>query len=153
MCRVRGSVHSMGMIQEFREFAVKGSVVDLAVGVIIGGAFGKIVDSLVKDVVMPPIGLVLGKVDFNNLYILLSEDKGRGFASLADAQKAGAPVLAYGAFINNVISFLILAFVVFLMVKAMNAARRKEPEPVAVEPEPTPSEALLTEIRDLLKNR
>ncbi|MBX3112283.1 MAG: large conductance mechanosensitive channel protein MscL [Fimbriimonadaceae bacterium] len=142
----------MGLVKEFKEFAVKGSVIDLAVGVIIGAAFGKIVDSLVKDVVMPPIGLVLGKVDFNNLYVLLSTEKGSNFASLADAQKAGAPVLAYGAFINNLISFLILAFVVFLMVKAVNAAKRTEPEPVA-DPAPTPTEELLTEIRDLLKTK
>ncbi|MBS1709785.1 MAG: large conductance mechanosensitive channel protein MscL [Armatimonadetes bacterium] len=140
----------MGMVQEFRDFAVKGNVIDLAVGVIIGGAFGKIVDSMVKDVVMPPIGMVLGKVNFNDMYVLLSTEKGSSFASLADAQKAGAPVLAYGAFINNIISFLILAFIVFLMVKAINSAKKAEPE-VAATPEPTPSEALLSEIRDLLK--
>ena len=140
----------MGIVKEFREFAVKGNVIDLAVGVIIGGAFGKIVDSMVKDIVMPPIGLLLGKVDFNNLFLPLS-DKAATFTSLADAQKAGAPVLAYGAFINNVISFVILAFVVFLMVKAINSAKRTEPEPAP--PAGPTQEELLTEIRDILKSK
>ncbi len=138
-------------MQEFREFAVKGSVIDLAVCVIIGAAFGKIVDSLVKDVIMPPISLVFGKVDFQNMYVLLSTDKGSNFASLADAQKAGAPVIAYGQFINTIISFLILAVIVFFMVKAINSAKRKEEEAPAAPPEPTETEKLLTEIRDLLK--
>ena len=112
------------MLKEFREFAVKGNVIDLAVGVIIGAAFGKIVDSLVADVIMPPLGLALGNVDFTNLFVDLS---GGSFATLADARKAGHAVVAYGAFINTVVNFLILAFVVFLMVRQMNRMKREEP--------------------------
>ena len=109
------------MLKEFREFISKGNVVDLAVGVVVGAAFGKIVDSLVKDIIMPPIGLILGKVDFSNLFISLN---GVHYASLAEAQKAGAPTLNYGMFINNVISFLIVAFAVFLFIKQINRFRR-----------------------------
>ena len=105
------------MWKEFREFAMKGNVIDLAVGIIIGAAFGKIVNSLVNDVIMPPIGLLLGKVDFSNLYINLSE---QSFASLAEATEAGAPIIKYGIFLNNIIDFLIIALVIFLMVKWIN---------------------------------
>ncbi|MGE5392232.1 MAG: large conductance mechanosensitive channel protein MscL [Candidatus Saccharibacteria bacterium] len=110
------------MFKEFREFAVKGNAIDLAVGVIIGAAFGKIVDSLVNDIIMPPLGLLVGKVDFANLFINLS---GRHYPTLAAAKAAGAPVLAYGNFLNVILNFLIIAFVIFLMVKQMNRFRRK----------------------------
>jgi large conductance mechanosensitive channel len=134
----------MSMMKEFKEFASRGSVVDLAVGVIIGGAFGKIVSSLVSDVIMPPIGLVLGKVDFSNLFINLS---GKDVASVADAKKAGLATLNYGLFLNTAIEFLIIAFAVFLLVKQVNRFR-KEPTPAPAEP---PADVkLLTEIRDLL---
>ncbi|WP_029418169.1 large-conductance mechanosensitive channel protein MscL [Brevundimonas bacteroides] len=137
----------MSLFSEFKEFAARGNVVDLAVGVIIGAAFGKIVTSLVEQVVMPPIGLVLGRVDFSNLrWVLAPEDPA------TDAVEEVA--IQYGAFINTVIQFLIVAFVVFLMVKAINNLRRTEaakPDPAPAIP--TPSEALLAEIRDELKAR
>lgn len=110
------------MIKEFKEFAVKGNAIDLAVGVIVGAAFGKIVDSLVKDIIMPPFGLVAGKVDFSNLFVALGENK---FATLAEAQAAGAPTLNYGLFINAVINFVIVAFAIFIMVRQINRFRRK----------------------------
>jgi large conductance mechanosensitive channel len=118
----------MGMIKEFREFAVKGNVVDLAVGVIIGGAFGTIVKSLVDDVIMPPAGLALGGVDFRDLFLTLRDGaKAAGpYPTLAAAKEAGAVTINYGAFVNNVISFLIVAFAVFLLVRAINALKRKE---------------------------
>jgi large conductance mechanosensitive channel len=119
----------MGMIKEFKEFAVKGSVLDLAVGVIIGAAFGKIVSSLVDDVIMPPIGLLLGKVDFANLFWNLSGKP--GVLTVAQAKAAGVPTINYGIFLNNVISFLIVAFVVFLIVKQFNRLRRGEEKPAA----------------------
>ena len=118
----------MGMIKEFKEFAVKGSVLDLAVGVIIGAAFGKIVSSLVDDVIMPPIGMALGKVDFANLFWNLGD---KPVATVAAAKAAGVPTINYGIFLNNVISFLIVAFVVFLIVKQFNRMRRQEPAPAA----------------------
>lgn len=149
----------MSLSKEFREFAVKGSVVDLAVGVIIGGAFGKIVTSFVEDIVLPPIGKLLGGFDFTNAYLPLDAKvkqaaeqaaaSGQAFG-LADAKKAGA-VLAYGNFLNTVVQFAILAFVVFLLVRSINKLR-SEPEPVAPEG-PAPDVALLTEIRDLLAKR
>src|SRR5215212_3570529 len=109
------------MLEEFKKFALRGNVVDLAVGVIIGAAFGKIVDSLVKDVIMPPIGLALGRVDFVNLFWVLRAPPGGGdYATLEAAQKAGAVTINYGVFVNNLISFVIVAWVVFLMVKVMN---------------------------------
>ena len=121
------------MFKEFREFAARGNVIDLAVGVIIGAAFGKVVTSLVNDVIMPPIGLVIGRVDFRNLYISLD---GQTYASLAEAQKAAAPTINYGVFINTAIEFLIVAFVVFLLVRQIN---RMYPPPVAaVETKPCP---------------
>ena len=113
----------MGFVKEFREFAVKGNVMDLAFAVIIGAAFGKIVDSLVKDVLMPPVGLLLGGLDFSNYFVTL---KGEKFATLAEAQAAGAVTLNYGMFVNAIVSFLIVAFVIFLVVRRMNAAQRKE---------------------------
>ncbi len=137
------------MIAEFREFAVKGNVVDMAVGIIIGGAFGTIVKSLVSDIIMPPIGLLLGGVDFSDLFIVLSGD--RDYASLAEATEAGAATLNYGLFINNVVSFLIVAFAVFLLVKVVNQLKRKE-EAAAPPPVAPPEEViLLREIRDSLK--
>ena len=132
------------MFTEFKEFIAKGSVIDLAVGVIIGAAFGKIVTSLVDDVIMPPIGKLLGNADFANLYIPLA---GQTAKTLDEAKKAGA-VIAYGAFINSIIQFLIIAFVIFLMVKAINKMRREKAETPAA---PPAEEVLLMEIRDLLK--
>jgi len=111
----------MKIAEEFKAFVMRGNVIDMAVGVIIGGAFGKIVASMVSDVIMPPIGLLLGKVDFSNLYINMS---GKTFASLAEAQKAGAPTLNYGLFLNNVINFLIVAFVIFIMIKQINRLQK-----------------------------
>jgi large conductance mechanosensitive channel len=132
------------MFKEFREFIARGNVVDLAVGVIIGGAFGAIIKSLVDQVIMPPIGLVTGGVDFTELKWVLKP---------ADAATKHAEVaIQYGAFINTIIQFLIVAFVIFLVVKAVNNMRREQAvEPPVAPPAPTPSEALLTEIRDLLK--
>ena len=135
----------MSVVEEFREFISKGNVVDLAVGVIIGTAFGKIVTSLVEQVVMPPIGLVLGKVDFSDLKIVL--------APADPANKAAEVAIQYGAFINTIIQFMIVAFAVFMLVKLVNALRRQdaaEPGPAGV-PAPTPTEALLIEIRDALR--
>lgn len=132
----------MGMIKEFRDFAVKGNVMDMAVGIIIGGAFTPIVKSLVGDVIMPPIGYLLGKVDFSKLKLEL-------LAPGADGK--GGVVVSYGNFINTVIAFTITAFAVFLLVKAMNAAKRKEEEAPAAPAAPPAEEVLLTEIRDLLK--
>jgi large conductance mechanosensitive channel len=137
------------MLKEFKEFAMKGNVLDLAVAVIVGGAFGKIVDSFVNDVVMPPIGLMLGGLDFKDLFINLKP--GVEFASLEAAKKAGAPVIAWGAWVTTVINFAIVAFVMFLMVKAMNAAKKEEPAPPP--PGPSSTDVLLTQIRDLLKAR
>lgn len=119
------------MMGEFKKFILRGNVMDLAIGVIIGGAFGKIVSSFVSDIVMPPLGLLLGKVDFTNLYVSLT---GQKYASLADAQAAGAPTLNYGLFINNIIDFLILALVIFLIVRAINRMTvKKEEAPVTRE--------------------
>jgi len=115
------------MLKEFKEFAMRGNVVDMAVGIIIGAAFGAIVNSLVSDVIMPPIGLLLGNVDFSNLYIILREGATAGpFASLVEAKKAGAVTISYGAFINTIINFLILAFVIFLFIRSINKLKRKE---------------------------
>lgn len=116
------------MLKEFKEFALRGNVVDLAVGIIIGGAFGKIVSSFVNDILMPPIGLLLGKVDFSNLFVSLS---GQTFESLDAAKKAGAATWNYGLFINNVIDFLIVAFAIFLVIKQINRLQFKKPEPPA----------------------
>ena len=140
----------MGMLKEFKEFAVKGNVVDMAVGIIIGGAFGTIVKSLVSDVIMPPIGLLLGGVDFSNLFVVLG---GESYESLDAAQQAGAATINYGLFINNVISFLIVAFAVFMLVKGINSLKRKEEAKPAAPPAPSAEEKLLAEIRDELKRR
>jgi large conductance mechanosensitive channel len=114
------------MLREFKEFALRGNVVDMAVGIIIGAAFGGIVNSLVSDVIMPPIGLLLGKVDFSNLYVVLKEGVTAGpFASLAEAKKAGAVTISYGMFINTIINFLILAYVIFLFIRNINKLKRK----------------------------
>jgi large conductance mechanosensitive channel len=135
----------MSFMSEFKEFAVKGNVMDLAVGVIIGGAFGKIVDSVVGDLIMPIVGKIFGGLDFNNYFIPLA---GQAATNLADAKKAGA-VFAYGSFITIVLNFAILAFIIFLMVKQMNKLKREAP-PAA--PAPTPEDVLLLrEIRDSLK--
>lgn len=138
----------MGMMSEFKEFAVKGNVLDMAVGVIIGGAFGKIVSSVVSDILMPPIGLLMGKVDFSSLFIPLTEDaKGK---SLAAAKAAGAATINYGVFLQTLLDFTILAFVIFMVIKQMN--RFKKATPPGPPPAPPKEEVLLTEIRDLLKN-
>ena len=142
----------MSIVKEFKEFAVKGNVMDMVVGVIIGGAFGKIVTSLVGDVLMPVISLVTGGIDFTNLFVNLSDDK--TYKTLAEAQEAGASVFAYGQFIQNIIDFVIIAFCVFLMIKGINRFKKKEEEAPAPAPaEPSKEEQLLTEIRDLLKNK
>lgn len=133
----------MGMIQEFKEFAVKGNVVDMAVGVIIGGAFGKIVTSLVGDVIMPPIGVMMGGVDFSNLAIVLKEA----------VDKNPAVVIIYGKFIQTVIDFVIIAFVIFMAIKGINSLKKKEAEAPAAPAAPPNQEVLLAEIRDLLKNK
>lgn len=112
------------MFREFKEFAMKGNVLDMAVGIILGAAFGKIVTSLVNDILMPPLGLMLGKIDFSNLFISLT---GKAYASLAEAQAAGAPVLGYGKFINTILDFLIVAFAIFLMVRQMNRIQHSGP--------------------------
>jgi large conductance mechanosensitive channel len=144
----------MSFFSEFREFAVKGNVVDLAVGVIIGGAFGKIVDSLVSDVIMPVVGSVFGKLDFSNLYIVLGHSALADGAPLAEAKKAGLPVLAYGNFITVAINFIILAFIIFVMVKQINRVRNSIEPPVAPPAPPTPEDVLLLrEIRDSLAKR
>ena len=144
----------MGFVKEFKEFAMKGNVMDMAVGVIIGGAFGKIVTSLVNDVLMPVVSLCTGGVDFTNLFVKLS---GEGtYNTLAEAQEAGASVMAYGQFIQNIVDFLIVAFCIFLMIKGMNKLNKKkeeEPAPAPEPPAPSKEETLLTEIRDLLKNK
>jgi large conductance mechanosensitive channel len=139
-----------GLFQEFKEFAMRGNVVDLAVGLIIGAAFGAIVNSLVADVIMPPIGLIMGNVDFSDLFINLS---GQDYPSLAAARAAGAPVIAYGSFINAVINFIIVALAIFVLVKGMNQLRRKQAEEPAEPPEAPRQEVLLQEIRDILKAR
>ena len=139
----------MSFLKEFREFAVKGNVVDLAVGVIIGAAFGKIVDSLVADIIMPVAGLVFGRLDFSNLYVVLGTVPAGVANNLADLKKAGVPVLAYGNFITVAVNFVILAFVIFLMVKQINRLKRSQPAPA---PAATPEDILLLrEIRDNLK--
>lgn len=140
----------MSVMKEFREFAVKGNVVDLAVGVIIGAAFGKIVDSLVADLIMPIVGLVFGKLDFSNLYVVLGSVPAGVANNLADLKKAGVAVLAYGNFITVAVNFIILAFIIFMMVKQVNKLRKKEETAPAVAAPPEDI-ALLREIRDSLK--
>ncbi|MGE4268168.1 MAG: large-conductance mechanosensitive channel protein MscL [Deferribacterales bacterium] len=133
----------MSIMQEFRKFAMRGNVVDMAVGIIIGGAFGKIVSSFVADVLMPPIGLLLGNASFSELAITLKEAAG----------EQAAVTLNYGAFIQTVLDFVIMAFAVFMLVKAMNSMKKKEEEAPAAPPAPGKEEVLLTEIRDILKSK
>ncbi|HEY8299784.1 MAG TPA: large conductance mechanosensitive channel protein MscL [Methyloceanibacter sp.] len=138
------------MLQEFKEFALRGNVVDMAVGIIIGAAFSTIVRSLVDDIIMPPIGVVTGGVDFSNMFIALN---GEHYPSLAAARQAGAATINFGLFINNVISFTIVAFVLFMAIKGMNQLRRKQEEDPQSEPPPSREVQLLEEIRDALVKR
>ncbi len=143
------------MLQEFREFAMKGNVVDLAVGVVIGGAFGTIVSSLVSDVLMPPIGLLLGGVDFSDIFLTLKQgaEQPGPYASLEQAKAAGAVTMNVGVFANAVIKFLIVAWAVFLLVRTINRLRREQEAAPAPPPAPPRQEVLLEEIRDLLRTR
>ncbi|HYD77844.1 large conductance mechanosensitive channel protein MscL [Ramlibacter sp.] len=142
----------MGMLKEFREFAVKGSVIDLAVGVIIGAAFTKIVDSLVKDIIMPVISVIGGNLDFSNLFVVLGSIPEGVPRTLADLNKAGVPVFAWGSFVTVVVNFAILAFIIFLMVKQINRLKRAQAEPAAAAPSAPPEDiVLLREIRDSLR--
>lgn len=144
----------MGFFKEFKEFAVKGNVMDMAVGVIIGGAFGKIVSSLVDDIIMPLVGKVTGGANFTDLYCVLGESAAHQEGmSLAAAREAGIPVFAYGNFIQNIIDFLIVALCIFFMIKGMNKLSKKKEEEPAPAPEPSNEEKLLGEIRDLLKKK
>ncbi|MEE2526768.1 large conductance mechanosensitive channel protein MscL [Hyphobacterium sp. HN65] len=138
------------MLKEFKDFAMRGNVVDLAVGFILGGAFSTIVRSLVDDILMPPLGLMLGGVDFTNLFITLGDGE---YATLAAAQEAGAATINYGMFINNVIAFLILAFALFMIIKGMNNMQKKKEEAPAEPPAPPKEQVLLEEIRDLLAKK
>ena len=131
----------MGMMSEFKEFAMKGNVVDMAVGIVIGAAFGKIINSLVQDVIMPPIGVMLGDVDFSKM----------GYVVKEATETAEAVMIKYGAFLNTIVEFIIIAFAIFMVVKGINNMKRKEEEAPAAPPEPTKEETLLGEIRDLLK--
>jgi len=133
----------MGMMKEFKEFAVKGNVIDMAVGIVIGAAFGKIVSSFVADVIMPPIGVLVGGIDFSNL----------AFTIKAAAGDIPAVVISYGKFIQTAVDFTIIAFAIFMVIKGINALKKKEEEKPEAPPEPSTQEVLLTEIRDLLKNR
>ena len=143
----------MSMVSEFREFAVKGNVMDLAVGVIIGGAFGKIVDSVVNDLVMPIIAALIGKPDFSNLFVVLGNAPAGTAMTLDALKKAGVPVFAYGNFLTVVLNFLILAFIIFLMVKQMNKMKREAPPAPVVVVAPPEDVVLLREIRDALNRR
>ena len=138
----------MKIIQEFKEFAIKGNVVDMAVGIIIGGAFGKIVTSLVNDVIMPPIGMIIGGVNFNGLRLVLK-------SATVDAAGVASPEVAinYGAFIQVLFDFIIVAFCIFMMIKGLNSLKKKKEEAPAAPPAPTKEEVLLTKIHDLLKNK
>lgn len=140
----------MSMMKEFRDFAMRGNVLDLAIGVIIGSAFGKIVGSFVGDVMMPVLSLLLGGVDFTGKFISL---KGGSYATLAEAKAANAATLNYGVFLQSVIDFVIVAFVIFLLIKGINATQKKQAAAPAPPPEPSAQEKLLGEIRDLLKSR
>jgi large conductance mechanosensitive channel len=141
------------MLKEFKDFAMKGNVLDMAVGIIMGAAFGTIISSLVADVLMPPLGLAMGGVDFSNMFATLKEGaKAAGpYASLAAAKDAGAVTLNYGVFINAIVSFLIVALSIFMLVKSVNTMKKSEPAPPP--PGPTPDQTLLTEIRDILKQK
>lgn len=143
------------MLEEFKKFAMRGNVVDMAVGIIIGASFGGIVNSLVNDMLMPPLGFVLGKVDFSNLFVVLREGvkAAAPYASVVDAKAAGAVTLNYGLFINAVISFVIVAFAVFMLVRMMNRLQAKKEDKPAAPAEPPRQEKLLAEIRDILKQK
>ena len=141
----------MGMVQEFKDFAVKGNVIDLAVGVIIGGAFGKIVDSVVADLIMPIVGAAFGKLDFSSLFVVLGPIPPGTAGTLDALKKAGVPVFAYGNFITVAVNFAILAFIIFLMVKQINRLKREAPAPAAAPPATPEDVLLLREIRDSLK--
>lgn len=143
------------MIEEFKKFILRGNAVDMAVGIVIGAAFGTIIQSLVADIIMPPIGLILGSVDFSNLFLVLKEGTTAGpYESVAAAKEAGAVTMNWGIFVNTLVSFLIVSAAIFLLIKAMNKMQ-PEPEstPAPAKPEPTPEEVLLGEIRDLLKSK
>ncbi|MGH9254289.1 MAG: large conductance mechanosensitive channel protein MscL [Vicinamibacterales bacterium] len=142
------------MLKEFKEFAMRGNVVDMAVGIIIGAAFGAIVASFVGDVLMPIIGLFLGGVDFSNLFLMLREGATPGpYASLAAAKEAGAVAVGYGVLVNTIVNFLIVAFALFLVIKGMNATKKQQAAAPAPPPEPSKEEVILTQIRDLLARR
>ena len=142
----------MTIIKEFKEFAIKGNVIDLAVGVIIGGAFGKIVDSVVADLIMPVVGLVFGKLDFSNLFLVLGKVPAGTAMTLDALRKAGVPVFAYGNFLTVAVNFIILAFIIFMMIKQINRLKREAPAPAPAAPAPEPEDiVLLREIRDSLK--
>ena len=143
----------MGFVKEFKEFAMKGNVMDMAVGVIIGGAFGKIVSSLVEDIIMPLVSLATGGTDFSNLFVRFGEIPEGVANNYAALKEAGVSMFAYGAFIQNIIDFLIIALCIFLIIKAMNKLSKKKAEEPAPEPEPSAEEKLLGEIRDLLKEK
>ncbi|MBR4737937.1 MAG: large conductance mechanosensitive channel protein MscL [Rhodocyclaceae bacterium] len=140
----------MSFIKEFKEFAMRGNVIDLAVAVVVGGAFGKIVDSLVSDIIMPMVGRLIGGIDFSHFYFDLSFGD---YASMEAAEKAGAPLLKYGLFVNNIINFLIIALAIFVAVKLITKLRREEPPAPAPAPEDPQDVQLLREIRDLLKDQ
>ncbi|MGB5627658.1 MAG: large conductance mechanosensitive channel protein MscL [Woeseiaceae bacterium] len=138
------------MLDEFKSFAMRGNVVDMAVGIIIGGAFGKIISSFVADVIMPPIGMLMGNVDFSQLFINLSDTT---YETLALAKEAGAPTINYGTFLNTVLDFLIIAFAIFMVIRGMNKMKKQEEEKPAEPAKPSEEVQLLTDIRDALKNR
>jgi large conductance mechanosensitive channel len=138
------------MLKEFKAFAMRGNVVDMAVGIIIGAAFGKIVSSFVSDIIMPPIGMMMGNVDFSQLFLNLS---GTEYATLAAAQEAGAATINYGTFINTVLDFIIVAFAIFMVIRGMNKLKKQEEEKPAEPPKPSEEVLLLQEIRDALKNK
>lgn len=140
------------MFKEFKEFAIKGNMIDLAVGVVIGAAFGAIVKSLVDDIIMPPLGLITGNVDFQNMFVVLKDGpKNAGpYATLKEALDSGAVLIKYGTFANTIVSFLIIAFSVFILVKQIQRLQKSAPVPPAA---PTPDQKLLTEIRDILKTK
>ena len=139
------------MLKEFKEFAIRGNVVDMAVGIMIGAAFGAIVTSVVGDVLMPVVGLFLGGVDFSNLFLMLKDGTTPGpYASLAAAKEAGAVTVGYGVLFNTFVNFLIVAFALFMVIKVMNATKRQQAQTPPAPPAPTQEEKLLTEIRDLL---
>jgi large conductance mechanosensitive channel len=142
------------MLKEFKEFAIKGNMLDMAVGIIVGAAFGTVIQSLVNDVLMPPIGLLLGGVDFSNLFVTVSEGAVAGpYATLTAAQEAGAVTINYGVFVNAIISFLIVAFAVFMVVRSFNKMKKQEEAAPSAPPPPSAEQTLLGEIRDLLKAR